>query len=88
MDKAAAYELVVEYLTKQFSVPRERITPDARLFEELELDSIDALDMLALLDRKLKIAVNEAEAMKIRTVGDVVDYMVANLPGELPQPPP
>lgn len=84
MDKEAAYALIVEYLTKQFSVDKERIHPKAKLFEELDLDSIDALDMLALLDRKLKIAVNEKEAMKIRTVEDVVQYMVANLPADLP----
>jgi acyl carrier protein len=84
MDKQAAYDLVVEYLTKHFSTPREHIKPEARLFEDLRLDSIDALDMLALLDRRLNIKLNEEQATKIRTVQDVVDYMVANVT-ELPE---
>jgi acyl carrier protein len=35
--------------------------------------------MLALLDRRLNIKLNEEQATKIRTVQDVVDYMVANV---------
>jgi acyl carrier protein len=80
MDKQAAYDLTVEYLAKRFEVAAERIRPESNLFSELGLDSIDALDMLALLDSQWKIKINEEQAKKIRTVQDVVDYICANLP--------
>ena len=35
-----------EYLQDLFEVPKEDITPDAKLFEDLDLDSIDAIDLL------------------------------------------
>jgi acyl carrier protein len=62
-----------EYLQEMFEVPAGSITPEARLFEDLDLDSIDAVDLVVRLQdltgRKIK-----PEAFKtVRTVSDVVD---------------
>jgi acyl carrier protein len=54
------------------------------MFEDLGLDSIDALDMLALLDRQYHVQVNEEQARRIRTVEDAVQYVLANLPQGTP----
>ena len=56
------------------------------MFDDLGLDSIDALDMLALLDRQYRVKVNEEQARKIRTVEDAVQYVLANLPENAPTP--
>jgi acyl carrier protein len=85
MDKQDAYKLVVDHLSQRFQVPEDRITPDAHIFNTLGLDSIDALDMLALLDKQWSIKINEEQAKKIRTVQDVVDYILANLPPDAEQ---
>ena len=82
MVKQTAYNLTFEYLAKRFEIAPDRIRPDSNLFSELGLDSIDALDMLALLDSQWKIKINEEQAKKIRTVQDVVDYIVANIPAD------
>ena len=37
------YQQLHDYLVELFEVPSEDITPDARLFEDLDLDSIDAV---------------------------------------------
>ncbi len=86
MDHSTAYKLVVEYLSQRFGVPQEKIRPESKMFDDLGLDSIDALDMLALLDKQYHIAVNEEQARKIRTVEDVVQYVLANLPASAPSP--
>ncbi len=80
MDHSGAYQLIVTYLAERFGVPLATIKPEARIFDDLGLDSIDALDMLALLDRQYRVKVNEEQARKIRTVEDVVAYVMANLP--------
>jgi len=59
-------------LQEMFEIPPERITLDARLYEDLDLDSIDAVDLIVklgeLTGRKIK-----PEAFKsVRTIGDVV----------------
>jgi len=76
VDEQAAFEFVATYLVEQFEVPREKVTLDANLFEDLELDSIDALDMVGLLEARLGVQVDEDEIRKIRTVGDVAGYIL------------
>ena len=67
------------YLEEMFEVPVEKIKPDARLAEDLDLDSIDAVDLVVKLQeltgRKLKVD----EFKSVRTVGDVIDRVHAVL---------
>ena len=76
MTRDAAYEIILGYLTRQFEVPPEKVKPDAQLFTDLELDSIDALDMIGLLETDLGIRVVEEELKRLRIVEDVVAYLV------------
>jgi acyl carrier protein len=86
MDHSTAYKLIVEYLSQRFGVALEKIKPESKMFDDLGLDSIDALDMLALLDKQYRIKVNEEQARRIRTVEDAVQYVLANLPENAPLP--
>jgi len=86
MDHSTAYKLIAEYLSQRFGVPAEKIAPEAKMFDDLGLDSIDALDMLALLDKQYRVKVNEEQARRIRTVEDAVQYVLANLPQDAPPP--
>lgn len=79
MQNDEAYKRVSEYLTTQFKIPPEKITPQAHLFKDLELDSIDALDWFAVMESQLSLPILENELKSIRTVQDVVDYVVRNL---------
>ena len=80
MERETAFETVRRHLTRQFELPPEKVTPEAHLFEELELDSIDALDMISLMETELGMAVVEEELKTIRTVEDVVQYLVRHAP--------
>ncbi|MBD9653447.1 acyl carrier protein [Pseudomonas fulva] len=67
-------------LVELFELSPERISLDANLYEDLEIDSIDAVDLIDHIKRQTgkKIA---AEAFKtVRTVGDVVEavYQMVN----------
>jgi len=48
---------------------------EANLFDDLAFDSIDALDMVGMLEARLGIEVREEDLKAIRTVRDVVDYI-------------
>jgi acyl carrier protein len=67
------------YLEDMFEIPAEKITPQARLYEDLDLDSIDAVDLVVKLQeltgRKLKVD----EFKSVRSVGDVIDRVHAVL---------
>ncbi len=79
MQKEEALKKVSEYLAAQFEIPSEKINPDANLFKDLEMDSIDALDWFAAMQSEIGLPIIEKELKKIRTVQDVVDYVVRNL---------
>ena len=65
-----------EYFTVHLEVPTEKITLEANLFKDLGLDSIDALDMIAMLESKLDISVEEDDLKKIKTVNDIIEYIL------------
>lgn len=80
MEQQEIFELVKRCLVEEFEIPAEKIRPESNLFETLGLDSIDALDMIALLESRMKIEINEQELKKMRTVQHIVDYLKAHLP--------
>lgn len=60
-------------LVELFELDAARVTLDANLYEDLEIDSIDAVDLIDHIKRQTgkKIAADEFKA--VRTVNDVVE---------------
>lgn len=71
--QTAVYQEVTSLLVKLFEVDPAAITPEARLYEDLELDSIDAVDMIVQLQKKTGKKIKPEEFKAVRTVQDVVD---------------
>ena len=67
------------YLNEMFEVPAERITLSARLFEDLDLDSIDAVDLVVKVQEYTGRRIAPADFKSVRTIGDVVDKIHAQL---------
>jgi acyl carrier protein len=67
-------------LSELFQIEAERIVPNARLVEDLELDSIDAIDMVVKLQELTGRRVSEDELRGLRTVADVVTLVRSCLP--------
>lgn len=65
---------VTETLVRDFEVERERIALDARLVDDLDLDSLDAIDMLVRLQEIARERIGEDGIRGLRTIGDVVDF--------------
>jgi acyl carrier protein len=79
MTKEQIFTMVSDYFASQFEIPRAKITPEANLFEDLGLDSIDALDMIAMLESELGITIEEEALRNIRLVSDVTGYIFQKL---------
>lgn len=67
------FQEVSALLIKLFEIAPEDITPEARLYEDLELDSIDAVDMIVHLQKKTGKKIKPETFKSVRTVQDVVD---------------
>lgn len=72
-DQHTVYQEVTSLLVTLFEVDPAAITPEARLYEDLELDSIDAVDMIVHLQKKTGRKIKPEEFKAVRTVQDVVD---------------
>jgi acyl carrier protein len=74
------FEILRDALVELFELEPERVTLQANLYQDLEIDSIDAVDLIDHIKRKTgkKIAAEEFKA--VRTVNDVVEavYRLAN----------
>jgi acyl carrier protein len=60
-------------LTELFELDPARITLEARLNEDLEIDSIDAVDLLDGLRRQTGKKISAEDFRSVRTVGDLVE---------------
>ena len=73
MTKAEIEQKIKDILVSDFEVDAAKLTPDVNLFTDLDLDSIDAVDLVVRLQQAVKKKVNPEDFRKIRTFGDVVD---------------
>ncbi len=78
MSRDEIYAQIRATLIEHFEIAPERITNEASLTDDLELDSIDAIDMAVRIQQLTQVRVEEEELRKLRTVGDTVD-LVARL---------
>lgn len=78
MSRDEIYAQIRATLIEHFEIAAERITNEANLTDDLELDSIDAIDMAVRIQQLTHVRVEEDELRKLRTVGDTVD-LVARL---------
>jgi acyl carrier protein len=64
-----------EMMAEMFELPIEQLKPETKLFEELNLDSIDAVDMVVKVQEITGRRVEQADLRRVRTVNDVVDMV-------------
>ena len=65
-------DLLTEALESLFEIEPERIKPETNLYEDLEIDSIDAIDLIDHIKRKTGHKLQAEDFRNVRTVDDVV----------------
>ena len=71
------YNKLHEILVQEFELDEELVKPEANLFEDLELDSIDAVDLAVKLQFFTNKKISPENFKEIRTVDDVVTDIFA-----------
>jgi acyl carrier protein len=75
MTKEDIYPTMVDMLHEMFELDKSKITPDANLYSDLDIDSIDAVDLAVKL-KELTGKRLQPEVFKgVRTVQDVVNAL-------------
>ena len=69
------FETVRAMIAKQLKADESKITRETRLVEDLKADSANVMVMIMDLEDKFGIMVEDDQIMKMKTVGDVADYI-------------
>jgi acyl carrier protein len=64
---------IVQVLEDLFEVDPGKVTPEARLYEDLDIDSIDAVDLVVELRKITGKKMRPDDFKAVRTVQDVID---------------
>lgn len=72
-DRDAIFDELRATLVELFELDPARVTPDARLYEDLEIDSIDAIDLMDRLRRQTGKKIASERFRSVRKVADLVD---------------
>jgi acyl carrier protein len=75
MTREELCEKIKAEISSKFEVDEDQIKPESRLFDELELDSIDAVDLIVEMKPYVKGAIEPSQFKEARTVEDVVNIL-------------
>ena len=77
MSKQELYVWVVDLLAQMFELDKSAITPQSNLYEDLDIDSIDAVDLAVKLTQLTGKRLAPEVFKEIRTIDDVVNALSA-----------
>lgn len=78
MNREQIFEKVAQVMADLFDLDKASIKPESR-FEELQLTSLDAIDLVVELQQMTGRKVTETKLREVRTVGDIVTLVEAHL---------
>ena len=68
-------ETIIDLLDKQFRIDPATIDADTNIVEDLGADSLEIVDMLMAIEENFGITVSDEEALTLKTVKDVADFI-------------
>ena len=69
---------VDEILIDEFELEADIVVPEAELREDLDLDSLDGVDLVVALEKAFSVRVADKAIMEMKTVSDIHDYIREN----------
>ena len=72
------FEQVRDVIVDTLGCDAEAVTMEASLVDDLEADSLDAVEFNMALEEALGFAIDDEELKNMKTVGDIVKYLEAH----------
>jgi len=71
----SSFEKVQEIVADKLGVEKTKITPEASFIDDLGADSLDTVELIMKMEEEFGVEIPDEEAEKLKTVGDVVNYL-------------
>ncbi len=72
MNNEQLFDMLTEILVESFEIDKDDISLEANLYEDLDLDSIDAVDLVVKLREQTGKKIEPQDFKQVRTVNDVI----------------
>ena len=72
------FENVRDIIVSTLSCDADQITPDTNLFEDLEADSLEAVELSMALEEAFDVTISDEDLPNMKTVGDLVNFIRAH----------
>ncbi|MEA4934606.1 MAG: acyl carrier protein [Lawsonibacter sp.] len=69
------FETVRDIIVNTLSCDQEQVTPETNLFEDLEADSLEAVELSLALEESFGVGIADEDMANIKTVNDIVEYI-------------
>ncbi|MBE5819279.1 MAG: acyl carrier protein [Clostridia bacterium] len=79
MSSEDIFEKVKEIIIEQLGVAEAAVTLEASFIDDLGADSLDIVELIMALEEEFDLEIPDADAEKVVSVGDVVDYIKENI---------
>ena len=79
MSQEEVFEKVKKIIIEQLGAAEAIVTMEASFVDDLGADSLDIVELIMALEEEFEIEIPDADAEKVVTVGDVVDYLKENV---------
>jgi acyl carrier protein len=79
MERSEIQAKLIDLLVDELGIARDKITPEARFEEDLEVDSLGVVELLMALEDTFGVSIPDEEAEGITNVSQAVDVIVKKL---------
>lgn len=79
MGTEEVFEKVKAIIVEQLGVSETAVTMEASFIDDLGADSLDIVELVMALEEEFDLEIPDADAEKVVTVGDVVEYIKENV---------
>lgn len=78
MTREEIFNKVKEIIVNELAIDEKKVTEEATFETDLGADSLDAIELICKLEETFAISIPDDDAMELRTVGQIVDYVEAH----------
>jgi len=77
MTEQEVIKLINEVFIDSFEIEKSKLLPEANIFIDLGLDSLDVVDLVVALQKKFTVTIRDDERVRgIRTLGDLQQFIL------------